>query len=179
MSKPAGNHVHRNAQPGDWIGFILLAVALPLGLSGEARPLPSTGRGAPDIAACGVVPDGGAATRQLPVSYTPTIPLAVAIDVTPYGDVRAWAEEETVPAGWHVSEITASGHWDEQANTVRWGPFFDAAPQTLWYTLTPPAGTTGSHELKGAASFDGEDVPIGGRHTLIPVPATMPLGLEQ
>ena len=47
------------------------------------------------------------------------------------GDVQAWAVEEAVPAGWRVTAISADGHWDEKAGVVRWGPFFDEAPQSL------------------------------------------------
>ena len=117
---------------------------------------------------------GGAATRQLPATYTPKVPLAVTIALTPHGDVQAWAVEEVVPAGWRVSAVSANGHWDEGASAVRWGPFFDADARTLRYTLTPPAGATGPQELTGTASFDGEDVPIGGRHTLPPAPVVRP-----
>jgi hypothetical protein len=96
------------------------------------------------------------------------------LTVTPDGDVQSWALEETVPAGWRVSAASADGYWDEKAGVVRWGPFFDEVPQTLRYTLTAPAGTTGSHDLKGTASFDGVDVPVTGVRTLQRAPITKP-----
>ena len=89
---------------------------------------------------------GGVATRQLPATYAPKAPLAVTIEVTPHGDVQAWAVEEVVPAGWRVSDLSADEHWDEAASVVRSGPFFEEVPQTLRYTLTPPAGAIGPQE---------------------------------
>jgi hypothetical protein len=104
----------------------------------------------------------------------PTVPLSVTLTVTPDGDVQSWALEETVPAGWQVSAVSAEGYWDEKAGVVRWGPFFDEAPQTLRYTLTPPAGASEPQNLRGTASFDGEDVAVTGVRTLQRAPITRP-----
>jgi hypothetical protein len=98
----------------------------------------------------------------------------VTLSVTPDGDVQTWAVEETVPAGWRVSAVSADGYWDEKAGVVRWGPFFDETPQTLRYTLTPPAGASGPQELHGTASFDGVDVAVTGVRTLQRAPITKP-----
>jgi hypothetical protein len=116
----------------------------------------------------------GAATRQAPATYVPTVPLTVTLTVTPDGDVQTWAVEETVPAGWRVTAVSADGYWDEKAGVVRWGPFFDEVPQTLRYTLTPPAGASGPQELHGTASFDGVDVAVTGVRTLQRAPITRP-----
>ncbi len=118
--------------------------------------------------------DPGIATRQAPATYVPTVPLVVTLTVTPNGDVQTWAAEETVPSGWRVSAVSADGHWDEKVGVVRWGPFFDEAPQTLRYTLTPPAGASGPQELRGTASFDGSDVTVTGVRTLQRAPITRP-----
>jgi hypothetical protein len=104
----------------------------------------------------------------------PTVPLTVTLTVTPDGDVQSWAVEETVPAGWRVTAVSADGHWDEKASVVRWGPFFDETPQTLRYTLTPLAGASGPQELRGTASFDGVDVAVTGVRTLQRAPITRP-----
>jgi len=116
----------------------------------------------------------GTAVRQAPTTYVPTVPLVVTLAVAPDGDVQTWALEETVPAGWHVSAVSADGYWDEKAGVVRWGPFFDETPQTLRYTLTPPAGAAGPQELRGTASFDGADVAVMGVRTLQRAPITRP-----
>jgi len=118
--------------------------------------------------------DPGIAVRQAPATYVPTVPLKVTLTVTPDGDVQTWALEETVPAGWMVSAVSAEGYWDEKAGVVRWGPFFDEAPQTLRYALTPPAGASGPQELGGTASFDGVDVVVTGARTLQRAPITRP-----
>jgi hypothetical protein len=128
---------------------------------------------APDSATA-ALPRTGAATREVPATYTPKVPIAVTIDVWPSGDTQAWAVEEVVPDGWRVSAISAEGHWDQAANTVRWGPFFDSAVKSLKYSLTAPAGTTGAQELKGTASFDGEDVVVAGKKALQSTPVTQP-----
>jgi len=112
--------------------------------------------------------------RQAPATYVPGAPLTVTLTVTPDGDAQAWAVEETVPAGWRVTAVSADGHWDEKAGVVRWGPFFDETAQTLRYTLTPPAGAFEPQELRGTASFDGVDVAVTGAHTLQRAPITRP-----
>ena len=112
--------------------------------------------------------------RQAPATYVPTVPLTVTLMVTPDGDVQTWAVEETVPAGWRVSQVSADGYWDEKAGVVRWGPFFDETPQTLRYTLTAPAGASGPQDLRGTASFDGVDVMVTGVRTLQRAPITRP-----
>jgi hypothetical protein len=122
----------------------------------------------------GSLDSGAAAVRQVPATYAPTVPLVVTLTVTPDGDVQAWALEETVPAGWRVSAVSADGYWDETAGVVRWGPFFDETPQTLRYTLTPPARAAGPQELRGTASFDGVDEIVTGVRTLQRAPITRP-----
>ena len=112
--------------------------------------------------------------RQAPATYVPTVPLTVTLTVTPDGDVQTWAVEETVPAGWLVSAVSADGYWDEIAGVARWGPFFDETPRTLRYMLTPLAGASGPQELRGTASFDGVDVAVTGVRTLQRAPITRP-----
>jgi hypothetical protein len=112
--------------------------------------------------------------RQAPATYVPTVPLIVTLTVTPDSDVQTWAVEETVPAGWRVSAVSADGFWDEKAGVVRWGPFFDEKPQVLCYTVTPAAGASGPQDLRGTASFDGEDLAVTGVRTLQRAPITKP-----
>jgi hypothetical protein len=116
----------------------------------------------------------GTAVRQVPATYTPTVPLTVTVTVTPNADVQTWAVEETLPVGWQVSAVSADGYWDEKAGVVRWGPFFDEAPQSLRNKLTLPSGTAGPQELRGTASFDGVDVAVTGIRTLQRAPITKP-----
>jgi hypothetical protein len=111
----------------------------------------------------------GAATRDVAATYAPAVPLTVSIAVTPASDTRAWAVEEVVPAGWRVDGVSADGYWDEPAHVVRWGPIFNPAAQTLHYRLTPSDRAAGQQNLRGTASFDGSDVPVGGCRTISPV----------
>ena len=146
----------------------------------EADPSPTGGPAAERVdkptapRPAGVRTMTGVAVRQPPATYVPTVPLTVILTVTPDGDVQTWALEEKVPAGWRVSAVSTDGYWDEKAGVVRWGPFFDETPQTLRYTLTPPAVASGPQDLRGTASFDGADVAVTGVRTLQRAPITRP-----
>jgi hypothetical protein len=80
--------------------------------------------------------------------------------------VSAHAVEDGPPAGWSVSNVSASGSYDVNNKRVKWGPFFDSTPRTLTYDLLPPANATGVHAFSGTASADGMDTSIGGASSL-------------
>jgi hypothetical protein len=102
------------------------------------------------------------ATRLLPGTYAAGTAFTVTVEVSAPADAFVQAVEDTPPAGWTVSSINNSGAFDAVNGKVKWGPFFDAAPRTLTYVLTPPAGATGTKTFSGLVSFDGADTALGG-----------------
>jgi hypothetical protein len=96
------------------------------------------------------------------MAYVPGEALTVVIDADPGNGTFAWAVEHAPPAGWPVSGISHSGEWDATNEMVKWGPFIDDTPRQLTYSVTPPGGSSGEHVFAGTASFDGDDLPIGG-----------------
>jgi hypothetical protein len=107
-----------------------------------------------------VLPSGG---------YTPTVAVNVVINTSPNGGAIAQAIEDTPPAGWGpATGIDNGGVWDSQNNKVKWGPWFDATPRALHYTVTPPAGETGTKTFTGLFSVDGIDITITGDQNMSP-----------
>jgi len=105
-------------------------------------------------------------TRTLPLSYTPSLPLTVAIAINPGATTQAYSAEDSPANGWTVSNINENGQWDDVNKKVKWGVFFDNNPRTLTYQVTPPIGETGVKSFSGTASFDGVNVVIGGDSTI-------------
>jgi len=182
-----GETYHREVGdcPVCWLPGWLPGLAVPLPwpdapLSLDDIPTPGSGPWSGEasdiVRSPGALAPGaaGTAVRHSSSTYVPTAPMTVTIAVTPNADVQAWALEETVPAGWRLSAVSADGFWDEKAGVVRWGPFFDETPQTLRYTLTPPKDASGPQSLRGTASFDGEDVAVTGVRTIQRAPITRP-----
>ncbi len=101
-------------------------------------------------------------TRTLPRSYTPSLPLTVAIAINPGAATQAYSAEDSPPNGWTVSNINENGQWDVVNKRVKWGVFFDNNSRTLTYEVTPPIGETGVKSFSGKASFDGVNEVIGG-----------------
>jgi uncharacterized repeat protein (TIGR02543 family) len=106
--------------------------------------------------------NAGAATRDLPNCYTPSVVMPVSSTVAPGQGTQAHAVEDSPPAGWTVSDINENGGWDDVKKKVKWGPFFDSNSRTLTYKVTPPSDETGIKTFSGTASFDGMNMTIGG-----------------
>jgi hypothetical protein len=106
--------------------------------------------------------EGAFVFRKLPPAYSPGVPFRVELRAEPPAGARAYAVEDRPETGWVVSDISHEGRYDEVTGKVKFGPFTDATPRTLTYRVTPPAGTTGSHEFAGVGSIDGVDYFIGG-----------------
>lgn len=83
----------------------------------------------------------------------------VRIEIDPPANAGAWAVEETIGVGLTLSEINAEGQFDSGGGVIRWGPFFSASSRTLSYVVR---GRDGTHPLRGAVSFNGETIVIGG-----------------
>ncbi len=111
-------------------------------------------------------PSVGNATRNLPDYYTPSVPLPVAITVTPNETVQSYAVEDVPSNGWIVTNINENGQWDNVNKKVKWGPFTDHNIRTLTYQVTPAVDETGTKTFSGTASFDGVNVVIGGDLTI-------------
>jgi hypothetical protein len=92
----------------------------------------------------------------------PGEPLPVAVVTTPAAGVKAFALEETVPAGWTVSAVSHGGEFNASQRRVKWGPFLDATPRTLTFQTTPPAGANGTFVFAGRVSFDGGNADVAG-----------------
>lgn len=120
------------------------------------------------------------ATRELPPRYTPGVPLAVAITVTPQPEVLTYAVEDQPPPGWQISAINEGGQLDLRNGLVKW-LFFDEEPRTLTYTVTPPSNASGRVAFQGLVSFDsilGEPpMPISGQQEIATGAPAGPLAL--
>lgn len=106
--------------------------------------------------------NGATAQRQMPAGYISGESLNVRIAITPVAAALAYAIEETPPAGWMVSGVSDGGEWDASAGTVKWGPYFDATPRLLAYSVVSPADAAGTALFAGNASTDGSSMPIAG-----------------
>lgn len=94
------------------------------------------------------------AQRTLPTYYAPGQAFQVTIQVTPPSTAQTQAIEDQPPTGWTVSAISTGGNWDNVNKKAKWGPFLDNQSRTLQYTVTPPAGTTGTKSFTGSVAFD-------------------------
>ncbi|MHC1765482.1 MAG: hypothetical protein AB9869_14470 [Verrucomicrobiia bacterium] len=80
--------------------------------------------------------------------------------------VFSYAVEEQVPPGVQVTNVTEGGEYDLQSRLVRWGPFFDAEPRTLSYSVVcsePSMTVAGRISMDGASvATEGPDVTRAG-----------------
>jgi hypothetical protein len=109
---------------------------------------------------------GTAMSTLLPSTYIAGEPVEVSISVTPDAGTANYAIQDGPPLGWPVTGISNDGHFDEINGLVKWGPFYDDDIRALSYTVTPPAGESGSKTFLGVASFDGSSEAIGGDRVL-------------
>jgi hypothetical protein len=101
-------------------------------------------------------------TRDLPVTYAPGMPFMVTLHATPPTGTRAYGVEDLPPAGWQVSQITFDGRFDPVTGKVKFGPFTDAQPRTLSYSVRPSTNANSRAVFGGSSSRDGELYPIAG-----------------
>ena len=92
-------------------------------------------------------------------TYLPTIQVAA----TPSANVKCYLVEETLDAGLTPYDIGTSGTWNPTNQTIRWGPFVDASARTLTYNTSGPSG---SYDLNGRGSVDGQGVAITGTNVV-------------
>lgn len=111
-----------------------------------------------------IAASGGSVIRTLPSAFRPGQTFTVSLSAIPAPAAQAYAVAETVPIGWQVAAADTGAAVSPDGRTVRWGPFFDAVPRTLTYSVIPgPSG--GSFD--GVGSFDGITQPAAGSRTLV------------
>jgi outer membrane protein assembly factor BamB len=108
------------------------------------------------------------AVRHVPSSYSPGLRMTVILDVNSSAGVSFYKLEDTVPAGWTVSNISHDGV--EALGVVRFGPFLDDAPRVLTYDVTPPLCGSGTKTFAGIAFADGSQRLLVGDYPLDMVP---------
>jgi hypothetical protein len=123
-----------------------------------SNPLREVGAGSATDAASAVI-------RTLPDGFQAGEPVTVELAVVPAGSVNAYAVEETVPAGWEVTDTSDQGVYHAASGIVRWGPFFDAQARTLAYNVRPASLASGA--FSGVGSFDGANAAIEGDSELM------------
>ncbi len=123
----------------------------------------------PWVADSGKTAGGGAVVADLgAVSYRSGHGVPVRLSVTPDLGTLAYLVADAPPLGWSVTDIANGGRWDAATGTVKWGPYFDAQPQSFTYRAVPPADETDTVVFLGSASFNGIDAAIAGERTIGP-----------
>lgn len=121
---------------------------------------------------------GSFVTRTLPPSYQAGVAFTVRLDVTPPTGVAAYVIEEMPPFAlpapgipgvdspfWSITQISDGGSLDLLTGKVKFGPFFNAEPRTLTYTVVPNIAVELAR-FEGLVSADGQTTPIGGDRVL-------------
>jgi hypothetical protein len=111
----------------------------------------------------------------MPATFVPDAPFAVTNNVTVAVGISAYAVEDTLPAGWSVTNISDGGVFDSNSGVVLWGPFSDGISRALSYTTVPPSNANVVVTLEGEGDFDGTSASITGQRQLTPsvsVPGT-------
>lgn len=123
-----------------------------------------------------VVAESGASFQSgLPARFLPGSSFRVTNEVNLPGEVRAYAVEQRVPAGWLASAINEAGTFDVKAQAIRWGPFFDGRDRAFTFQATAPLNPalTAAAEFPGVLSVDGSAVELGGRTATSDGPASL------
>ncbi len=109
----------------------------------------------------------GEAMADLAGGFQRNRDFVLTLRVRPAAGVKAYAVEETVPAGWNVKpgSLDQGGAYAGNSRKVKWGPYFDTVERVLTCVLEPGANTA-SVVFAGLASFDGVDVPFRGRRAI-------------
>jgi hypothetical protein len=106
------------------------------------------------------------ASRKLPVSYWPGVPLVVSVRLTPRASVVAQAFEDQPPSGWTISTASDGGQWDAIRGCVKFGPYFDDQARDLSYTLVPGLAFSSVEIFGGTAAADDITTPVIGQHKI-------------
>jgi len=107
-----------------------------------------------------IQPNG--ASRIIPPSFRAGETAAFELHLSPAPFVTLVSAEEDIPEGLTVQSIDPDGAWDPVQRRIKWGPFIDASPRTLRYSLTVPGSPGDSYFFEGRAQFDGDSVTPSG-----------------
>lgn len=117
----------------------------------------------------------GSVARSLPPSFTPAIGFYLSDTATPPANTTAYAVEDSVPAGWTVTNISDGGIFDPVNFQVKWGPFFDDLPRTLGCLVSSPANFAGVATFSGTGAFGTNTVAITGTRQVVAGTAMVPI----
>ncbi len=113
-------------------------------------------------------PPSGTVARQLPDTYRAGQTITVTLRATPEAGISLYGVEETIPSGW--TPLNLGGGSLTTPGVIKWGPFVEATPQVLSYTLTAPAGAMSNVVFRGTGWFDSTTVITSGDATMAPAP---------
>lgn len=95
------------------------------------------------------------ATRDLPDTYTPNVPLTVSITIMAPDGTLMSVLEDSPPTGWKtITNISDGGYYDAQNHKVKWGPFTENLSRTVTYEVTPPSASANPPCFAGTIAFD-------------------------
>lgn len=121
---------------------------------------------------------GEGALRNLAAFSGGDSTFTAVITITQPPNVFSAGLEDTPPPGWIVSNISDSGSFDTQTQSIKWGPFFSPAiPTQVSYDVIPPATLTAVQCFSGTVSFDGLDQAIMGVSCVPSIPAVSIWGM--
>ncbi len=123
-------------------------VGFAIGGASQIQVLPLTG--------------SGTVVCAMPGQFLPGSSFNITNLTTPAPGVTVYAVEDQIPNGWTVSNISNGGGYDTVHQKIKWGPFFDATPRALTYTVQTPTNASGVSIFSGTGSFDGVNLPITG-----------------
>ncbi len=108
----------------------------------------------------------GFVRRYVPVGYSPGAELTVRLAAVPPPRVTQYSVEDYVPQGWVVTDPSDGGSYDSISRRVIFGPFLDAIPRNLTYSVTPPSTDTGSKTITGSSIANNEERGVYGINVL-------------
>lgn len=111
------------------------------------------------------LPQGILAWRTLPTNYVSGQTFTVVIQVYLATNMVGYAVEDAPPAGWTVSAL-GDGVFDSRHGKVKFGPYYDSAPRTLAYQVTPPQGGLLDALFEGTVAFGSDSSAILGDSVL-------------
>lgn len=103
---------------------------------------------------------------SLPAFFQPSIPFGASYDAQPSNNVKVYAIEDRLPAGWQADTISHGGRFDGETGKIKWGPFLDNQQRTLTAMFHPSDEAVLQGTFEGTGSFDGVAVPIKGQRTI-------------
>jgi hypothetical protein len=106
------------------------------------------------------------ASRKLPASYWPGVPMVVSLRLAPGAGVAAQAFEDRPPQGWTVTLASDGGLWDPLRGLVKFGPYFDDQARDLSYTVVPGEGLAPVAVFGGTAAADDLTTPVIGQREI-------------